>query len=98
LALPLARPKAKPDAEGHIRLTCPAANPRPSVRCEAKPASVRPENRGQLRVVVRSDVKADPAPSCSQQSVTIPPEAGAKYRQSLLFGSSFQTSPRPNHW
>jgi hypothetical protein len=37
---------------------------------------------------VRADVKANPPPSCSQQSVTIPPETGGKYRQSLLFGSS----------
>ena len=84
----LARPKAKPDAEGHVRLVCPAANPWPLVRCEVKPASVRAENRGRLRIAVRSDVKANPPPSCSQQSVTIPPEAGAKYRQALLFGSA----------
>ena len=84
----LARPKAKPDAEGHVRLACPAANPWPLVRCELKPTSVRPENRGRLRIAVRADVKADPPPSCSQQSVTIPPEAGGKYRQSLLFASS----------
>ena len=31
--------------------------------------------------------KANPPPSCSQQSVTIPAEAGAKLRQSLLFAS-----------
>jgi hypothetical protein len=83
----LARPKAKPDAEGHVRLACPAANPWPVVRCELKPASVRTENRGRLRIAVRPDVRANPPPSCTQQSVTIPPEAGAKYRQSLLFGS-----------
>jgi hypothetical protein len=39
-----------------------------------------------LRIPVRADVQANPPPSCTQQSVTIPPEAGAKYRQSLLFG------------
>jgi hypothetical protein len=32
--------------------------------------------------------QGQPPPSCSQQSVTISPEAGAKYRQSLLFGSA----------
>lgn len=84
----LVRPKAKPDAEGHVRLVCPAANPWPLVRCELKPTPVRPENRGRLRIAVRADVKANPPPSCSQQSVTIPPETGGKYRQSLLFGSS----------
>jgi hypothetical protein len=57
------------------------------VRCELKPASVRRENRGRLHVVVPGDLKAGPPPSCIQQSVTIPPDAGAKYRQDLLYGS-----------
>ena len=84
----LARPKAKPDSEGHVRLACPAANPWPKVRCDLKPASVRSENRGRVRIALRSDVKDSPPPPCSQQSVTIPPQAGAKFRQSLLFGSA----------
>jgi hypothetical protein len=84
----LARPKAKPDAEGHVRLACPAANSLPLARCELKPTSVRTENRGRLRIAVRSDVKVNPPQSCTQHSVTIPPEAGAKFRQSLLFGSA----------
>jgi hypothetical protein len=45
------------------------------------------EPRGP-RIAVSADVKANPRPSCSQQGVTIRPEAGAKLRQSLLFGSS----------
>ena len=84
----LARLKAKPDSEGHMRLACPAANPWPLVRCELKPTSVRAENRGRARIVLRSDVRDSPPPSCSQQSVTLAPEAGAKLRQSLLFGSA----------
>ena len=41
-----------------------------------------------MRIAVRGDVKVNPPSSCTQQSVTIPPEAGAKFRQSLLFGSA----------
>jgi hypothetical protein len=66
----------------------PTANSWPLARCELEPASVRAETRGRLRIPVRSDVKASPPRSCPQQSVTIPPEAGAKYRQGLLFGSA----------
>lgn len=43
-----------------VRLACPAANPWPVARCEIKPASVRSENRGRLRIAVRSDVMATP--------------------------------------
>ena len=36
---------------------------------------------------MRSDVASNPPPSCTQESVTLPPEAGAKFRQEILFGS-----------
>jgi hypothetical protein len=82
-----ARPKSKPDVEGHIRLGCPAAGPSPLVRCDLKPASIRPETRGRVRIALKSDLKTTPPPSCSQQSVTIAPGAGAKFDQDLLYGS-----------
>jgi hypothetical protein len=40
-----------------------------------------------VRIPLKSDVKASPPPSCSQQSVTIAPEAGAKFHQELPYGS-----------
>jgi len=83
----LARPKAQPDGEGHVRLQCPAAG-YPVARCELKPKSVRVGTSGQLRVIVRPDVAASPPPSCTQESVTVPPEAGAKFRQPLLYASA----------
>jgi hypothetical protein len=82
-----ARPKGRADAEGHVRLLCPAANPWPMARCDLKPASVRAETRGRIRIHLKADVAANPPPSCTQQTVTIPPEAGAKFRQDLLYGS-----------
>jgi hypothetical protein len=79
--------KAKPDGEGHARVRCPASKPAPVARCELKPASVRLETRGRLRILAQPDVVAHPPPICIQQSLTVPPEAGAKYVQDLLFGS-----------
>jgi hypothetical protein len=80
-----ARAKGRPDAEGHIRMCCPASCA--TARCELKPASVTLATRGKLRIPVRSDVRADPPPSCTLTSWTIRPEAGAKFSQELLFGS-----------
>jgi hypothetical protein len=82
-----ARPKGKPDDEGHTRLICPAAESWPLARCDLKPASIRPQTQGRVRIPLKSDVKASPPPSCSQQSVTIAPEAGAKFDQELPYGS-----------
>lgn len=56
-------PKASPDAEGHVRLRCPAANPSPVARCddaELKSRSERLETRGKLRVQVLRGVAAHP--------------------------------------
>jgi hypothetical protein len=43
--------------------------------------------RGRLRVNVRADVEQHPPSICTQQSLTLPPEAGAKFAQDLLYGS-----------
>ena len=57
------------------------------VRCPLKPASTTRDNRGRLHIAVGPELAANPPRSCTQQSVTLPPEAGAKFRQELLFGS-----------
>ena len=82
----LVLPKAGPDAEGHVRLRCPASNPAPAARCELKPTSVGPKTQGRLRIPVTAAVSAHPPTICTQQSVTVPPEAGAKFAQPLLYG------------
>ena len=71
-----------------MRFQCPAANPWPLARCDLKPASTTRDNRGRLHIPVAPDVAASPPQSCTQQSVTIPPEAGAKFHQELLYGSA----------
>ncbi len=84
-----ARPKGRPDPKGHVRLACPAANPWPMVRCDLKPSSTRAaQTRGQTRIHLKDEVRSNPPPSCSQQSVTIALEAGAKFGQELLYNSA----------
>jgi hypothetical protein len=72
---------------GHRKVRCPASNPSPMARCDLKPGSVRPETRGRLRIPLRDDLIAFAPKICTQQSITLPPEYGAKYWQELLFGS-----------
>jgi len=77
------RPKARPDADGHIRMVCPAASPAPRVRCALKPKSEGGDGQARTRIQV-TDVLALHQPKvCTQQSITVPPEAGAKYVQEL---------------
>jgi hypothetical protein len=84
----LARPKGKSDDEGHVRIQCLAANPWPVARCDLKCDSTTKDNRGRLRITVRYAVASQPPRSCTQQSVSIPPGAGAKFHQELLYGSA----------
>jgi len=83
-----ARPKENPDAEGHVRMQCPAANQWQLARCDLKPASVSDATQGRLRIMPSAQLKDSPPPSCTQQSVTISPDAGAKHHQELLFQSA----------
>ena len=82
-----ARPKGKPDAEGHVRLMCPAASNWPLARCDNKPASIANSTRGRIRIPLRDTLATNPPPCCTQQSITLPPAAGAKFAQPLAYGS-----------
>ena len=78
------RPKASPDPDGHQRLVCPASGPTPRARCALKPKSEGGNGQARTRIQV-TDVLAlhHPPKVCTQQSVTLPPEEGAKYAQDL---------------
>ncbi|MFD9891550.1 hypothetical protein ACFWY9_19615 [Amycolatopsis sp. NPDC059027] len=78
------RPKAHPDNEGHQRMLCPAAGTQPTVRCPLKKSSMRFTAKP---TVVPAASPVEPPVVCAQQSVTIPPEAGAKHGQALPFES-----------
>jgi len=65
---------------------CPASPGAPTAGCELKPDSI-----GQVptktRIRVTDELRRHPTKTCEQNSVTFPPEAGAKYRQELHYGS-----------
>lgn len=77
------RAKQAPDPSGAVRLYCPASGPSPTVNCKYKPRRVNPLFP---TVVVPSQPTAK-AQICTQDTVTFPVEAIAKYGQSLDYGS-----------
>jgi hypothetical protein len=77
------RMKGSPDAEGHVRMMCPAANPGPSVRCALKPASEGGNGRVRTRIPVTDVLAQNPPKICTQESITLPPVEGAKFLQEL---------------
>jgi hypothetical protein len=79
--------KSAADAGGYRRLRCPASNPAPVARCDLKPTSIRRTTLGRLTIPVASGVWDHVPTICNQQSITLPPEAGAKFAQTLFFGS-----------
>jgi len=80
-------PRAGPDAGGHVRLRCPASNPSPLARCELKPRSDRPSTRGRLRIPVTGALRVHPPAICTKESISVPPDAGAKCAQPLFHES-----------
>jgi hypothetical protein len=81
------RPKGQPDADGHIRMMCPAASPNPRVRCALKPKSEVGDGEVRTRIPVTDLLALHQPKVCTQQSITLPPEAGAKYAQELPHAS-----------
>ena len=81
------RAKSQPDADGHLRVMCPAAAPAPQVRCQLKPASEGGNGKVRTRIPVTDILAALPPKICTQGSITLPPDAGAKFRQLLAHES-----------
>lgn len=81
------RAKALPDPEGHQRLMCPAAGPNAVAKCPLKPESESKAAPTAVRVLVDSDLEANPPKICRQSTVVFPPTAGAKLGQDLRYGS-----------
>ncbi|HTZ07679.1 MAG TPA: hypothetical protein VMB72_01325 [Acidimicrobiales bacterium] len=82
-----ARPKARPSAEGDVRLLCPAAGANPVVRCPLKPRSLTRAPAGSQRIVLDDEIAEHPPACCTQETVTVHPEAGAKFAQDLPYQS-----------
>ena len=79
------KPKGRPDTEGHQRFTCPAAAGQ--VRCPLKPSTLTTRHRRALPIVEPEPGPGGPPLICTQDSLTIEPEAGAKHYQDLPYGS-----------
>lgn len=82
-----ARPKGRADEDGHLRFLCPASHGAPTVRCELKPATEPFDGKTRVRVLPTAEHKAHPPRACRQESVTVPPTAGAKFAQALRYQS-----------
>jgi hypothetical protein len=66
---------------------CPAAGRNPTARCVLKPASEGESKTTRTRIPVTDALAAFPPKICIQQSVTLPPEAGAKFAQAMPHGT-----------
>jgi len=75
--------KDGPDADGYERLSCPALGHHPGLMCPLREASLSPRD-GRPKVLQPPD---EPPKICRQTAITIPPGAGARYRQDLPYGS-----------
>jgi hypothetical protein len=75
--------KDGPDADGYQRLSCPAAGNHPRLICPLREASLTPRD-GRAKIF---DPPDDPPKVCRQAAITIPPGAGARYRQDLPYAS-----------
>ena len=75
--------KDNPDADGYQRLSCPALGAHPGLMCPLRQASLSPHD-GRPKVLQPPD---EPPKICRQTGITIPPGAGARYRQDLPYAT-----------
>jgi len=75
--------KDSPDADGYQRLSCPALGNHPRLMCPLRESSLSPRD-GRPKVLQPPE---EPPKICTQTAITIPPDAGARYRQDLPYGS-----------
>jgi hypothetical protein len=75
--------KDGPDADGYQRLTCPALGEHPRLMCPLRETSLSPRD-GRPKVL---QPPQEPPKICTQTAITIAPDAGARYRQDLPYGS-----------
>jgi hypothetical protein len=75
--------KDGPDTDGYQRLSCPALGNHPGLMCPLRETSLSPRD-GRPKVLQPPE---EPARICRQTAITIPPGAGARYRQDLPYAS-----------
>jgi len=74
--------KSGPDDDGYERYSCPAVGGHPHVVCPLRPTSSRAV--GKIPVL---SAPLEPPKVCTQQTITIAPDVGARHRQELAFGT-----------
>lgn len=81
--------KESPDAHGNQKMMCPAKGPNPTVTCVLEPRTFTGTKANLMRKRPTIYEKhPDPDRICTNKSsVTLPFEAGLKYRQELRYGS-----------
>ena len=82
-----ARRNGRPDKDGYQRWLCPAAQGSPTARCSLKPKTDIFDGAVPVRIRPTKELQEQPPRCCRQESVTISPEAGAKFSQDLPFGT-----------
>jgi hypothetical protein len=75
--------KDSPDADGYQRLSCPALGNHPGLMCPLRQASLSSRD-GRPKVLQPPE---EPPKICRQTAITIAPDAGARYRQDLPYGT-----------
>jgi hypothetical protein len=75
--------KDGPDTDGYQRLSCPALGQHPGLACPLRERSLSPRD-GRPKVLTPPE---EPPKICNQTAITIPPDAGARYRQDLPYGT-----------
>ena len=82
------RAKEKPDTDGHVPLMCPAAGASATVSCPLKKLIGCPSDKGPKALFPVTNPPKHPDRICTNKtSVSFPPNAGAKYAQTLPFGT-----------
>lgn len=78
------------------RWSCPAAGANPTAKCHLKASSEQTRSTSLIngqridlrpRITPDADLQEQPPKVCRQQTITIQPTDGGKYRQNLRFGS-----------
>lgn len=84
----LLRPKERPNPDGAVPMMCPASGPNRTVACPLKRSSMVASATGRTALTVIQNPPSEPDRICTNKtSVTIPLAAGAKYSQSIQYGS-----------
>ncbi|MGA8724675.1 MAG: hypothetical protein WB565_06510 [Acidimicrobiales bacterium] len=82
-----AKAKGQPDAEGHQRFLCPAAQGAPTAQCPLKPKTAAFGGRTPVEIRPTKELRERPPKCCKQETVTVPPSAGAKFFQSVPYAT-----------